>query len=280
MNALEITGLKKEYPGFSLDIDSLTVPQGCVMGLVGENGAGKSTTIKLILDMIKADGGSVAVLGQSNQENFTRTKEDVGVVLDEVGIPGLTAVRMGKIMAHAYKNWDAEGYARRLRRLQVPENKPFDKLSQGMKKKLGIAIAMSHGASLLILDEATNGLDPVAREDVLDMLWEFTREEKNTVLISSHIVSDLEKICDYITFLHEGRVLLREEKDALRAEYGLLRCPASRLEELEADAVITRRITPYGAEAVVRRGGVPAGTELQSVSIEEIFVAMVKGDRA
>lgn len=279
MNALEIRGLKKEYEGFSLDIDRLTVPCGCVMGLVGENGAGKSTTIKLILDMIKADGGTVSVLGQDNQTDFVRLKEDIGVVPDEVGIPGLTAVQMGKVMARVYENWDGATYARCLQKLNVPEKKPFDKLSQGMKKKLGIALAMSHGARLLILDEATNGLDPVAREDVLDMLWEFTRDEKNTVFISSHIVSDLEKICDYIAFLHEGRLLLCEEKDALVSEYGLLRCPASRLDELEPEAVIARRVTPYGAEAVVRRHGLPAGTELQNVGVEEIFVAMVKGDR-
>ena len=280
MNALEIRGLKKEYEGFSLDIESLTVPGGCVMGLVGENGAGKSTTIKLILDMIRADAGTVLVLGEDNHTDFTRRKESIGVVPDEIGLGGLTAAQVGKVMARVYKNWDGAAFARYLERLSIPREKVFEKLSQGMKKKLGIAVAMSHGARLLILDEATNGLDPVVREDVLDMLWEFTRDEENSVLISSHIVSDLEKICDYIAFLHEGRLLLCEEKDALVAEYGLLRCPASRLGELDGSAIVTRRITPYGAEALVRRDGVPAGTELQNVGVEEIFVAMVKGDKS
>lgn len=277
MNALEIRGLKKEYPGFSLDIESLTLPQGCVMGLMGENGAGKTTAIKLILDMIRAEGGTVTVLGTDNK-GLDRVKEDIGAVLGDVGIPDLTAVQMGRIMAKAYKNWQPETYERLLQRLHVPEKKIFSKLSQGMKMKLGIAVAMSHKARLLILDEATNGLDPVARDEVTDMLWEFTRDEGHAVFISSHIVSDLEKICDYVAFLHGGRVLLCEEKDVLLSEYGMLRCPAQRLDELEPGAILTRRDTPYGAEAVVRRDGVPAGTELQSVGLEDVFVAMIRGN--
>ncbi len=279
MNALEIRGLKKDYPGFSLDIGELTLPEGCIMGLVGENGAGKTTAIKLVLDMIRPDGGSVAVLGRDNREDFRRTKEALGVVLGEAGIPDLTARQVGRVMARAFRSWDAAGYERLLKRLDIPAHKTFSKLSQGMKMKLGIAAAMSHGARLLILDEATNGLDPVARDEVADMLWEFTREEGHSVFISSHITSDLERICDYIAFLHRGRILLCGEKDALLSEYGLLRCPTARLDELEASAVVTRRDTPYGSEAIVRRGGVPAGTELQSVGIEDIFVAMVKGER-
>ncbi len=279
MKALEIRGLKKKYEGFSLDIEDLTLPGGCVMGLVGENGAGKTTTIKLILDMIKADGGSVTILGRSNQDDLRLVKEDVGVALSDMGLPDLTAKQVGKVMALAFQNWDGEGYERCLKKLNVPEKKIFSKLSQGMKMKLGLAVAMSHGAKFLILDEATNGLDPLARDELLDMLWEFTRDEQHSVFISSHIVSDLEKICDYIAFIHEGRVLLCEEKDVLLSEYGLLRCPVQRLDELEDAAVLTRRDTPYGAEAIVRRDGVPAGTELQNVGVEDIFVAMVKGDK-
>lgn len=269
MNALEIKGLTKKYGDFVLSIDELALPRGCIMGLVGENGAGKTTLIKLLLGLIRADEGGFTIADG---------KENLGVVLDEVGIPGLSARQTGKVMAGIFPNWNAERFASLLRRLKVPEDKGFEDLSRGMKMKLGIAVAMSHGAKLLILDEATNGLDPVARDEVLELLWEFTRDEDHSVLISSHIVSDLEKICDYIVFLHEGRVLLAEEKDRLAENYGVLRCPAERLAELDESAVLARRSTGFGAEAIVRRGGVPEGAELGPVSIEDIFVAMVKGE--
>lgn len=278
MNALEIRGLKKSYGDFSLDVGELILPAGCIMGLVGENGAGKSTTIRLIMGMIRSEGGTVTILGRDDREGFRLTKEDVGVVLDEVGIPALTAAQTGKVMARAYKNWDQAVFDGLVRRLDIPTDKSFSEMSRGNKMKLGIAVALSHHARLLILDEATNGLDPVVRDEVLELLNDFTRDEENAVLISSHIVSDLEKICDYIAFLHKGRILLCEEKDVLSGAYGLMRCPAERLGELDPAAILTRRVTSYGAEAIVRRDGVPAGTELGPISIEDIFVGMVKGE--
>ena len=280
MNALEIHGLRKKYDGFELNIDELCLPEGCIMGLVGENGAGKSTTIKLLLDLIRSDGGTIDLLGVRAGEGLASVKQDIGVVLDEVGIPGLTARETGKVLARIYKNWDAATFDSLIKRLDLPADKGFKDLSRGNQMKLGIAVAMSHHAKLLILDEATNGLDPVVREEVTDMLFEFTRDDRHSVLISSHIVSDLEKICDYISFLHEGKILLCEEKDVLASEYGMLRCPVSRLDELDGDAILTRRDTSYGTEAIVRRGFVPEGTELAPVSIEDIFVGMVKGAKS
>jgi len=277
MNALEIRGLRKTYGDFTLDIDELILPGGCIMGLVGENGAGKSTAIKLIMDLIRAESGTVTILGRDNRTELRLVKEDVGVVLDEVGIPGLTARQLGRVLARTCRNWDGEAYERILKRLDAPMDKSFFDLSRGNRMKLGLAAAMGRRAKLLILDEATNGLGPVVREEVLELLNEFTRSEEHSVLISSHIVSDLEKICDYIAFLHRGRILLCEEKDVLSGEYGVLRCPAERLSELEPGAILTSRVTPYGAESIVRRDGVPAGTELGPVSIEDIFVGMVKG---
>lgn len=270
MNAVEIRGLKKAYRDFSLEIEELTLPEGCILGLVGENGAGKSTTIRLLLGLIRSDGGSITM----------PEKEQIGAVLDEIGVPGLTAGQLGNVLRDVYKEWDQARYEAMLKRLAVPEKKPFYELSRGTRQKLGIAAAMSHGARLLILDEPMNGLDPVARDEVDALLMDFTRDPKNAVLISSHIVSDLEKICDYVAFLHEGRLLLWEEKDALAAEYGLLRCPRERLDELDRAAVLTRRDTPYYSEAVVRRNAVPASAEVLPVGIEDIFVSMVKGDRA
>ncbi|MBQ9745898.1 MAG: ABC transporter ATP-binding protein [Clostridia bacterium] len=279
MNALEIKDLRKNFPGFTLDGVSFTLPQGCIMGLVGENGAGKSTTIKLILDILHKDGGTVRVLGKDNEKDMHLTKEDVGVVMDEVGLPEcLTAKQVGKIMANTFKNWDRAEYARLLAKLSLPENKAFKEFSRGMKMKLGIAIAMSHGAKLLILDEPTSGLDPVVRDEVVDMFYDFTRDESHSILISSHIVSDLEKLCDYIAFLHNGRLLLCEEKDELLARYGMVHCTAEELAVLSTAAVKHKKESPYGIEAVVLRSEIPAGLKISPISIEELFIFMVKGE--
>ena len=277
MNALEIKNLTKNYPGFSLEGLNLTLPSGCIMGLVGENGAGKSTTIKLILDMIHKDGGTITILGRDNGENIDLIKEDVGVVMDEVGLPEcLNALQVGKVMKHTYRNWDAAEYTRLLHKLSIPEKKPFKDFSRGMKMKLGIAIAMSHGAKLLLLDEATGGLDPVVRDEVVEMFYDFTRDENHSILISSHIVSDLEKLCDYVAFLHKGKLLVCEEKDKLLSEYGLLRCTAEQLASLEQSAVKYKKETPYGIEALVVRERMPDGFTLSPISMEELFVLMVK----
>ena len=278
MNAIEIKDLCKTYPGFSLDHVNLTLPCGCIMGLVGENGAGKSTTIRLILDMIARDSGTITLLGKDNRENIRLLKEDIGVVLDEVGIPAcLSPKQVGKIMANTFRNWEQAVYDSLLEKLAVPPEKPFKDFSKGMKMKLGIAIALSHRPKLLILDEATSGLDPVVRDEVLDLFSEFTREESHAVLISSHIVSDLEKICDYIAFLHKGRLLLCEEKDALKEKYGILRCSREQLSALPPEGVIGRKETAYGVEAIAARDTVPAGLSLSPIDIEELFIFMVKG---
>ena len=277
MNALEIRGLTKDYGAFCLRNLNLTLPSGCILGLIGENGAGKSTTIKLILDMIHRDEGTITLLGRDNREDMLLTKQDIGVVLDEVGIPEcLTPLQVGKIMADTFTRWEDGLYRQYLGRFSLPEKKPFKELSKGMKMKLGLAVALSHHPRLLILDEATAGLDPVVREEILDILTDFTREESHSVLISSHIVSDLEKICDYIAFLHKGKLMLCEEKDRLLEEYGLIHCSKEQLSELDAQAVRGVKASPYGVEALVRRDGVPTGIQISPVSIEELFIFMVK----
>ncbi len=274
MNALEIKSLCKAFPGFQLDNLNLTLPSGCILGLIGENGAGKSTTIKLILDLIRADSGSITILGQAHTK---LNREDIGVVLDEVGIPEcLTASQVGKVMKNTFRNWNPQRFDTLLRDLSLPDNKPFKDFSRGMKMKLGIAVAMSHGAKLLILDEATSGLDPVVRDEVVTMLSEFTRNEGHSILISSHIVSDLEKLCDYIAFLHKGRLMLLEEKDILLAKYGIVYCTHEQLPLLSPAAVLHRKENPYGAEVLVLRDAVPADWKISPVSIEELFVFMVK----
>ena len=280
MNALEIKNLTKSYPGFTLDNLNLTLPSGCIMGLVGENGAGKSTTIKLILNAIKRESGTITILGKDNRENFELTKEDIGVVLDEVGFSEcLTAKQVGKVMQNIYKNWDAQVYEQYLTNLKLPRDKKFKDFSKGMKMKLAIAVALSHDAKLLILDEATSGLDPVMRDEILDVFSEFTRDENHSILISSHIVSDLEKICDYIAFLHEGELMLCEEKDALREQYGIIRCSEELLQKISKDAVIGKKVSPYGVEAIVRRSEIPRDIEISPVDLEQLFIFMVKGER-
>lgn len=277
MNALEIRGLTKHFADFTLDNLNLILPGGCILGLIGENGAGKSTTIRLILGMLRADSGTVTILGQDSRENPVLTKQDIGVVLDEVGIPEcMTPKQVGKVMANVFLRWNAETYQGLLARFFLPENKKFKEFSKGMKMKLGLAVALSHEAKLLILDEATGGLDPVVRDEVVDMLAEFTRDETHAILISSHIVSDLEKLCDYVAFLHKGKLLLCEEKDLLLSEYGILHCKPY---ELPENGVLHKKQNVYGVEAIVRRDAVKPGTALSPISMEELFVFMSKEAR-
>lgn len=277
MNALELKNVSKSFPDFCLDDLTLMLPGGCIMGLIGQNGAGKTTTIKLMLDMLQLDGGSITVLGMDHKQHARLIKEDVGVVLDEVGIPAcLTPKQVGRIMQHTYKRWDMQRYAALLQRLSLPENKPFSDFSRGMKMKLGIAVAMSHGAKLLILDEPTGGLDPVVRDQVVEMFYEFTREEDHSILISSHIVSDLERLCDYVAFLHRGKLLLCEEKDALLDAYCCVRGSAEQLALLDQSKILHKKQTPYGDEIVMRRRDVPSEFSYGPISVEELFVTMVK----
>lgn len=274
MNALEIRGLTKRRGDFALQGLDLTLPAGCIMGLIGENGAGKSTAIRLILNGLRRDGGTIAVYGKDNRALTALEREDIGVVLDEVGLPEyMNAQQIGCMMAGIFTRWQPEVYRDYLRRLALPEDKPFKDFSRGMRMRLGLAAALSHQPKLLLLDEATSGLDPVVRDDILTILSDFTRDEEHAVLISSHIVSDLEKICDYVAFLHKGRLLLCEEKDRLTEEYGILR---GTTEGIEPAAVCGQRATPYGTEYLVRRSAVPAGVPLGQVNIEDLFVFMAK----
>lgn len=277
MNALEIKDLNKSFKDFKLDNLSLTLPSGCIMGLIGENGAGKSTTMKLILNILKKDSGSITILGRDNEDNIQLTKEDVGVVMDEAGIPEcMTAKQVGKVMKLSFKNWDSAEYDRLIKSFNLPTDKAFKEFSRGMKMKLSIAIAMSHKAKLLLLDEPTSGLDPVVRDEVVDLFFDFTREEDHSILISSHIVSDLEKLCDYIAFLHKGKLLLCEEKDMLLSEYGIIHCTDEQLKGIDPAAIKHKKESPYGVEAIVSRDSIPEGISISSISIEELFVYMVK----
>ncbi len=274
MNAIEIKNLTKKYKDFSLENLSLTLPRGCVLGLIGENGAGKSTTIKAILDIIHTDGGEINIFGEPAN---ALQKNDIGVVLDEVGIPQNFNVKdVNAIMKNTFSNWDEKKFFEFMDKFGLPEKKAFSKYSKGMKMKMGIAIALSHNPKLLILDEPTSGLDPVVRDEIVEILNNFTRDENHSILISSHIVSDLEKLCDYIAFIHKGKLMLYEEKDRLLEQYCFINTTEEGLKELDKSAIIGKKSSQWGVEAIVDRDKIPHSFETHPVTIEELFVFMVK----
>lgn len=280
MNAIEIQNLTKHYDSFALQDVSLTLPNGMIMGLIGENGAGKSTLIRLLMGLTKPDSGTIQLLGQDNRENFHITKQDIGIVFDETGIsPELNVRQVNSIMKDVYEKWDEKQFWEYVRKFNLPEKKRFKTFSRGMKMKLGIAMALSHHAKLLIMDEPTNGLDPLVRDEVIRLLCDFTRDESCSVLISSHIVSDLEKICDYIAFLHKGQLLISEEKDRLYEEYGILQCTAEEYAALPPESIIGKNDTHYGLEVMVKRSAVSGEHNFSSIDLEKMFVFMARGEK-
>ena len=282
--AIEVKGACKRYGDFEMKDVSLALPQGCVLGLVGENGAGKSTLIRMILGACRPDAGEVVTLGQRADSGaaFAKTRQDIGVVLDEACLPQeMKAMQIGRMMAGLYQSWDMGAYEGYIRRFGVPTDKEVKTFSRGTKMKLAIATAMSHRAKLLVLDEATGGLDPIVREEMLDLFNEFTREEDHAILISSHIVTDLEKICDYIVFLHEGRVLMADEKDALSERYAVAALDETAFARLRASApgAILRVMRSYGAvRTLLLREAVGEELPLERTSIEDIMLLLSKGE--
>ena len=280
MNAIELSHINKSFGDFAIRDLNLTVPSGTICGLVGENGAGKSTTIRLLMGALQPDSGTASVLGTNvSSPEFREVKEDVGVVLDEAYFPeSLNAAQVGKIMAATYCQWDQKLYDSYLKRFDLPEKKQFKDFSRGMRMKLAIAVALSHQPKLLVLDEATAGLDAVVRDEVLDIFNEFSRDEDHSILSSSHILSDLEKLCDYIAFIHKGDLLFCEEKDRLLEQYGIFEDSKENLDCLQPEAIVARAENRYGGvRALVKRDLAPAGFQLEKPSVEDIVLFLVKG---
>lgn len=285
-NILAIKGLSKNYKGFSLSDINLQLPYGCIMGLIGENGAGKSTTIKAILGLIHTNGGVVTIFGSDWEKEGEVIREDIGVVLGELNLPAtFNSKEICRMMKGIYRNWSSETYFAYLERFRIDKNKKIKDYSRGMKMKAALAIALSHKAKLLILDEPTSGLDPVIREDVLNILREFVMEEEHSILISSHIISDLEKAADYVAFLHNGHMSLCGEKDRLLEEHRLFKGSREELNKLEAAgraAVVGVRENNFGLEALLKDVRISTGSSnflLEAAGLEDIMLYMVKGER-
>lgn len=279
-NAIEIRNLTKKFDGFTLQDITLDLPKGCILGLIGENGAGKSTTIRLIMNALKKDRGAVSVLGTDNESgDFSQIKEELGVVLDEAYFPGILSIEeINRIMKYTFRNWDEALFEAYVIKFKLPKRKAFRDFSRGMKMKLSIAAALSHHPRLLLLDEATSGLDPIVRDEILDIFYDFTRDPEHSILISSHILSDLEKLCDYIAFLHEGRLLFCEEKDTLLEKYGIIRCSYRQLEEIPREAIAGRKCSPYGVDCLVKRDMVSPAFTVERAGVEDIILFMAKGE--
>ena len=282
-NILEVRNLTKQYADFTLDHVSFSIPKGTIMGLIGENGAGKSTTINAILDLIHKDDGTVTFWGQE-LSSAKQLKEDIGVVFDGINFyETLTAAKVGKISQTAYKQWDDRLYREYLNRFQLPTDKEIKTFSKGMKMKLCIAVALSHRPKLLILDEATSGLDPVMRDDILDVFLEFVQDEEHSIMISSHITKDLEKVADTITFIHQGKVLFCKAKDELLYHYGIIRCGAAIFDEIDKSEILAYRKEDYQWNVLVadkekaRRRYKNAVVD--DAAIDDILLLYVKGER-
>ena len=251
-NVVELKGVTKDYGDFKLDQVSFTVPEGSVCGFIGQNGAGKTTTIKLMLDVIKADQGEIRLFGENIEKDSARLREDIGVVFDEMGFHEfMTGRDINIMMKNIYKNWDEEMFFDYLKRFSLPSRKQCGDFSRGMRMKLQIAVALSHHAKLLIMDEPTSGLDPIVRNEMLQIFREFVIEEDHTILLSSHITGDLEKLADEVVFINAGKIVLSGNKDDILEKHGLLKCKKSELEKISAPLIVNVQPGTFGVEVLV-----------------------------
>jgi ABC-2 type transport system ATP-binding protein len=284
--ALEVRGVSKKYPksDFRLSDISFSLPAGSIMGFVGENGAGKTTTIGCILNTLIKDSGFVKVFGKEMTDASTDIRNDIGVVYDSSVFPEhLTAVKISSAMRHMFSKWDDTLFKDYLRKFDLPENKTIKTYSRGMTMKLAVAAALSHRPKLLVLDEATTGLDPIIRDDILEVFLDFVQDENNSILLSSHIISDLERIADYVTFIHEGSIVFSEKKDDLIYGYGMMRCKASQFAGIDKQDMLAFRKFDYQVDVLVadRRAVEKKYCDIvvDDATIEEIMITLVKGEK-
>ena len=282
-NALAVTGLCKKYKGFSLQGVTFSVPRGTIVGLVGENGAGKSTTLRAVMGLTRPETGKIELLGREDAGFEVRSR--VAMVCDSGNFPGrYTPRQIGRLMRSAYPQWDGGLYRSLLQKLGLPEGKKLRQFSRGMQMKLAIAAAFAQQAELLVLDEATSGLDPAVRDDILDMLLDFVQDAGRSVLVSSHITGDLEKVADYIVFLHRGRLVFEKPKDELRYRYGIIRCTGEQYPLLDREDILTARKQDYAWDVLVGDREAAERKYPQMVidpaSVEEVILLYMKGETA
>lgn len=279
-NNLIVKDLCKSFTDFTLNHVSFQVPKGRIVGFIGENGAGKSTTINLILNELKKDSGEIQIFGQPHSS--PAAKEDIGVVFDECTFHDIfTAENIEKILSGVYRSWDSSLYHGYLKRFRLPPDKPVGSFSKGMKMKLSIICALAHRPKLLILDEATTGLDPVVRDEILDLFLEFIQDEEHSVFFSSHITSDIQKIADYVILIHGGKIIFEEQKDELVYRYGIVRCTKEQFASLSPEEYIIHRATNVSTECLVRdKEDIKRRHRdliVDSATLEDIMLFYVKG---
>lgn len=281
-NAIEIKNISKEYDNFKLDNIDLEIPSGLVIGLIGENGAGKTTLIKSILNIINIDSGSIKIFDKDYKKSESAIKEDIGVVLDNMFFPEiLTPTDIDNIMRDIYKNWDKELFSNYMCSFNLPINKTIKTMSKGMRKKLEIATALSHHPKLLILDEPTSGLDPVVRNEVLEIFLKFIEDDEHTILFSTHITTDLERIADHIIFIDLGKVVLNQTRDEIIDNYGILKCDHSDFEKIEKQDIIRYKKNKYNYEILINdKNKIKTKYKdfiIDNITLEDLMVLMIKG---
>nr|MBP3259099.1 ABC transporter ATP-binding protein [Bacilli bacterium] len=283
-NAIEIKNLKKIYPDFSLSIDELKIPSGVVIGLIGENGAGKTTFIKSILNIIKKDSGTIKIFNKDLEEQELDIKKDIGVVLDNSFIPDtLNPKDINFIMKEVYDNWDTELFYKYLKEFKIKDSQMLKTMSKGMKKKVEIATSLSHHPKLLILDEATSGLDPIVRNEVLDIFLDFIQDEEHTVILSTHITSDLEHIADYIIFINNGEIVLEKERNEILDNYGILKCDIDAFDSIDKEDIVRYKKTKYNYEILVDDKNKCKKKYkkyiVDNITLEDLMLLIIKGGK-
>ena len=283
-NAIEIKDLKKNYSNFSLEINNLKIPEGIIVGLIGENGAGKTTLIKSILSIIKKDSGTIKIFDKDYIKEESTIKEDIGVVLDNMFFPEiLNAKDIDATMKGIFKNWDSKMFFQYLKNFGIPSNKKIKELSKGMRKKLEIATALSHKPKLLILDEPTSGLDPVVRNEVLDIFLDFIKDEDHTILLSTHITSDLEHIADRIVFIDKGQIVMDSLRDELIDNYGIIKCDSRYFDKINKEDIIRYKKNRYDIQILVsnrnKLNKKYKDCVIDKITLEDLMVLMIKGEK-
>lgn len=283
-NVIEIKNLEKHYPTFNLSIDKLNIPSGQVIGLIGENGAGKTTLIKLLLKTINKDNGEIKIFNKNLDENELEIKEEIGVVLDNSFFPdNLMPKNINSIMKDIYKNWDTNLFNKYLNDFGIKDNQILKTMSKGMRKKVEIATSLSHHPKLLILDEATSGLDPIVRSEILDIFLDFIKDEEHTIILSTHITSDLEHIADDIIFIDKGKIIIEKDRNEILETYGVLKVELDDIDKIDKEDIISYKKNKYDYEILIKDKNKCKKKYkeyiIDKITLEDLMLLIIKGEK-